>query len=438
MTTKTKRILGTVAAIAVIGAIVGFSVSRENRKRISVQTGKVEKKDLVQVVTASGEVRPRRYVNVGANVSGRLVEIAVREGDTVRKGQVLARVESERYEAGARQGEAGVAAARADLARAEADLAASKLAFDRTKKMRDDRLVSESAYDQAEAEFKMKAANVEAARKRVAQLQAQLDSTKDELYKTTVYSPMDGVVTNLPKEAGEMVIGAMSFNPTVIMTVADLSVMEAEVMVDETDFRNLRLGQEAKIKVDALEGLEMKGEVTEIGASALVRGSGSQSAAQTTLGANTGNQPKDFRVTITIQDPPPNLRPGLNATADITTATRDKVVAVPVQAVVVREVDKEGKVVDPDAMTAPAGAERQGNTVAQGARVKGEERDGVFVVEGDKAVFKPVKTGIMGETDIEIVEGLAEGQEIVTGSYRTLRNLKDQAKIKTEQKGKKS
>lgn len=438
MTTKTKRILGAVAAIAVIGAIVGFSVSRENRKKITVQTGKVEKKDLVQVVTASGEVRPRRYVNVGANVSGRLVEIAVKEGDTVKKGQMLARVESERYEAGARQGEAGVAAARADLARAEADLAASKLAFDRTKKMRDDRLVSESAFDQAEAEFKMKAANVEAARKRVAQLQAQLDSTKDELYKTTVYSPMDGVVTNLPKEAGEMVIGAMSFNPTVIMTVADLSVMESEVMVDETDFRNLKLGQEAKIKVDALEGLEMKGEVTEIGASALVRGSGSQSAAQTTLGANTGNQPKDFRVTITIKDPPPNLRPGLNATADITTATREKVVAVPVQAVVVREVDKDGKVVDPDAIATPAGAERQGNTVAQAARQKGEEKDGVFVVEGDKAVFKPVKTGIMGETDIEITEGLAEGQEIVTGSYRTLRNLKDQAKIKTEQKGKKS
>jgi HlyD family secretion protein len=236
-----------------------------------------------------------------------------------------------------------------------------------------------------------------------------------------------------------MVIGAMSFSPTVIMTVADLSVMECEVMVDETDFRNLKLGQEATIKVDALEGLEMKGDVTEIGASALVRGSGSQSATQATLGANTGNQPKDFKVTITIKDPPANLRPGLNATADITTARREKVVSVPVQAVVVRELNKEGKVVDPDAVPA-AGAEpeRQGNTVAQAVRQKGEEKDGVFVIEGTKAVFKPVKTGIMGETDIEVTEGLAEGQEIVTGSYRTLRNLKDQALIKTESKGKKS
>jgi HlyD family secretion protein len=438
MTTKTKRILGAVVAIAVIGGVAGFSVNRENRKKTTVQTGKVEKHDLVQVVTASGEVRPRRYVNVGANVSGRLIEIAVLEGDRVKKGQMLARVEAERYEAGARQGEAGVAAARADLTRAEADLAASKLAYDRTRRMKDDRLVSESVFDQAEAEFKMKTANVEAARRRVAQLQAQLDSTKDELYKTTVYSPMDGVVTNLPKEAGEMVIGAMSFNPTVIMTVADLSVMECEVMVDETDFRNQKLGQEATIKVDALEGLEMKGEVTEIGSSALVRGSGSQAATQTQLGANTGNQPKDFKVTITIKNPPENLRPGLNATADIVTAKRDKVLAVPVQAVVVREVNKEGKVVDPDAMAAPEGGDRQGNTVATMAREKGTEKDGVFVVNGQKAVFKPVKTGIMGETEIEVTDGLAEGEEIVTGSYRTLRTLKDQAQIKTEQKGKKS
>src|SRR5512139_3620943 len=434
MTGKTKKIIGAIVGIAVIGAVVGFSVNRENRKKTTVQTGKVEKKDLVQVVTASGEVRPRRYVNVGANVSGRLVEINVLEGDRVKRGQVLAKVESERYEAVQRQSEAGVAAARADLQRTEADVAAAKLAFDRAKRMRQDKLIADSAYDQAEAEWKMKTANVDSSRRRVAQLQAALDSTSDDLIKTTVISPMDGQVTNLPKEAGEMVIGAMSFSPTVIMTVADLSVMECEVMVDETDFRNLKLGQEAKIKVDALEGLEMKGEVTEIGASALVRGSGSQSAAQTTLGANTGNQPKDFKVTITI--PPPNLRPGLNATADITTSKRDKVLAVPVQAVVVREVNKEGKVVDPDAGAGSA-PERQGNTVTQVSREKGEEKDGVFVVQGDKAVFTPVKTGIMGETDIEITQGVADGQEIVTGSYRTLRNLKDQARLKVE-KGKKS
>jgi HlyD family secretion protein len=437
MSPKTKKILGGVVALAVIGSVVGFSVSRENRSKVTVQTGKAEKKDLTQVVTASGEVRPKRYVNVGANVSGLLVEINVVEGQRVKMGQVLAKVDSLRYQAGARQGEASVAAAGADLARAEADLTAARLAYDRNKKMRDEKLVADSVYDQAEAEFKMKQAAVESAKRRVAQLQAQLDTSKDDLYKTTVYAPMDGVVTNLPKEQGEMVIGAQSFNPTVIMTVADLSVMECEVMVDETDFRNLKVGQEAKVKVDALEGLEMKGEVTEIGASALVRGSGSQATTQTTASANTGNQPKDFKVTITIKDPPANLRPGLNATADITTATRQKVVAVPVQAVVVREVNKEGKVVDPDAMGG-GGQAREGDTVTQMAREKGQEKDGVFVVDGEKARFKPVKTGIMGETDIEITDGLGEGQTIVTGSYKTLRNLKDDARIKTEQKGKKS
>jgi HlyD family secretion protein len=432
MTTKSKRILGGLAAVVVIGSVVGFSVVRENSKKATVQVGTVEKHDLVQIVTASGEVKPRRYVNVGANVSGRLVEIAVKEGDVVKKGEVLAKVESERYQAALRQSEAGVAAARADLERAQADLTASRLAFERTKQMSEQRLVSAQDFDQAEADYKMKLANVDAARKRVAQLQAQLDSTSDDLLKTTVFSPMDGVVTNLPKEQGEMVIGALSFNPTVIMTVADLSVMECEVMVDETDFRNLKLGQPAKIKVDALEGLELTGNVTEIGASALVRGSGTSTQTTTDLGANTGNQPKDFKVTITIKDPPPKLRPGLNATADITTATRDGVLAVPIQAVVVREVDKQGKVVDPDAME--EGSTREGNTVTQLTREKGEEKDGVFVVEKDKAVFKPVKTGIMGETDIEITDGLKDGQEIVTGSYKTLRTLKDDARIKVEKR----
>jgi len=195
----------------------------------------------------------------------------------------------------------------------------------------------------------------------------------------------------------------MSFSPTVIMTVADLSVMECEVMVDETDFRNLKLGQEAKIKVDALEGVEMKGEVTEIGASALVRGSGSQSAAQTTLGANTGNQPKDFKVTITIKDPPANLRPGLNATADITTAKREKVLAVPVQAVVVREVNKEGKVVDPDSGQGggPESLEQRRNLPAPPGILFGNQRveqhrRGGRVSQGDERAYSDLLIGAEG------------------------------------------
>jgi len=431
MSSRKRRVFVGLGAVLVLGIAVGAKVAQDRKGRVEVQTGRVVRRDLTSVVTASGEVKPKRYVNVGANVSGKIVQLAVKEGDRVRKGQTLARIESERFEAGARQSEAAMLAARADQDRAVADLDVSRLAFERTKSMYQEKLVSAQVYDQAEADMKMRAASVEAARRRVLQLQAQLDSTRDDLIKTVVIAPMEGVVTSLPKEEGEVVIGAQSFSPTVIMTVADLSVMECEVMVDETDIRNLRLGQVADVRVDALEGVRIKGEVTEIGASAIPRGSTSTGTTTTSSG-NTGNQAKDFKVTITLVDPPAALRPGLNATADITTATRTRVLAVPIQSVVVREVDAEGKIVDPET-EAPVPA---GNTVFTGGKAKGIEREGVFVVDNEKAVFHPVKTGIMGDTDVEITEGVTEGQEIVSGSYKALRSLKDEAKLKIENKKK--
>jgi len=429
MASKRTRILVVAAAVVLVGGAVAGSVIRDNRKKVTVQTGKVSRKDLVSIVSASGEVKPKRYVNIGANVSGRIIKLNVKEGDRVKGGQVLAKIESTRFEAGARQGEEAVRAARADLARAEADVDVARLAFERTKRMHDQQLVSDQTFDQADADLKMRIATVEANKRRIAQLQAGFESVRDDLEKTTVISPMEGVVTSLPKEEGEVVIGAQSFSPTVIMTVADLSVMEAEVMVDETDIRSLKLGLPAQIRVDALEGVKIKGEVTEIGASAVVRGS-SQTAGQTTASGNTGNQAKDFKVTVTLKDPPPSLRPGLNATADITTAKKEDVVAVPIQSVVVREVNGEGKVVDPDAVQAADGS--SGNTVVEAAKKKNEERDGVFVRSKDKVEFRPVKTGIIGETDIEVLDGVKEGEEIVTGSYKTLRTLKADAKIKVE------
>ena len=429
MASKRTRILVVAAAVVLVGGAVAGSVIRDNRKKVTVQTGKVSRKDLVSIVSASGEVKPKRYVNIGANVSGRIIRLSVKEGDRVKSGQVLAKIESTRFEAGARQSEEAVRAARADLARAEADVDVARLAFDRTKRMHDDKLVADQTYDQADADLKMRIATVEANKRRIAQLQAGFESVRDDLEKTTVTSPMEGVVTSLPKEEGEVVIGAQSFSPTVIMTVADLSVMEAEVMVDETDIRSLRLGLPAEIRVDALEGLKIKGEVTEIGASAVVRGT-SQTAGQTTASGNTGNQAKDFKVTVTLKDPPPSLRPGLNATADITTAKKPDVVAVPIQSVVVREVNKEGKVVDPDAVQASDGS--SGDTVVDAGKHKGEEKEGVFIRNKDKVEFRPVKTGIVGETDIEILDGVKESEEIVTGSYKTLRTLKADAKIKVE------
>ena len=435
MASKKARIIGaSVAALVLAGAVAGF-VIRDDRSKVAIQVQKIERRDLISLVSASGEVKPKRYVNIGSNPSGRIVKLLVKEGDRVKRGQVLARIEAERYEAGNRQSEAAVQGAKAELDRVLADMDVARMAFERTEQMHKERLVSDQAFDQAQADFKMRQAAVESQRRRIAQLQAQLDSTRDDLLKTTVISPMDGVVTSLPKEEGEVVIGAQSFSPTVIMTVADLSVMECEIMVDETDIRHLKLGQPAEVRVDALEGLRIQGEVTEIGSSAVVRGT-SQTAGQTTATGNTANQAKDFKVKITLKDPPASLRPGLNATADIEVARREKVLSAPIQAVVVREVDRDGKVVDPDEVKPSEGP--QDNTVLDTGRRKVQEKDGVFVVVGRKTVaFRPVETGIMGDTDVEIVGGIQEGEEIVSGSYKTLRTLKADARIKLEDKSKK-
>jgi HlyD family secretion protein len=433
MASKRTRVVGMVAAAVVLVLWAAAFLSRDYRNRIPVQLQKVARRDLVSLVSASGEVKPKRFVDIGANVSGRIVSLTVKEGDRVKKGQVLARIDSTRFAAGARQSDEAVRAAKADLDRALADVEVSRLALERARRMHDQQLIADQAFEQSTADFKMKQANVESQRRRIDQLSAAAESTRDDLEKTTVVSPMDGVITSLPKEEGEVVIGAQSFNPTIVMTVADLSVMECEIMVDETDIRHLALGQTAEVRVDALEGIKIKGTVTEIGSSAIPRGA-SQTAGQTSASGNTGNQAKDFKVTITLLDPPSSLRPGLNATADITVAQKSNVLAVPIQAVVVRQVDKDGKVVDPDA-TPAADA---GRTVVDTGKARVEEKEGVFVVADKKtATFRPVKTGIMGDTDVEIESGLREGEEIVSGSYKTLRTLKDAAKIKLEAPDKK-
>jgi len=425
---RTKIIVGVIA-VAVLAGIVGFSVTKDSRSRVPVQTGKVARRDLVSVVSASGEVKPKKFVNVSANVSGRITQLKIKEGDAVRRGQILARIDSTRYEAGEQQSAAALQAARADLSRAEADLDMSRSSFARTKKMHEEKLVSDLAYDQAESEIKMKAAAVEAQKRRINQGEAALASNRDDLEKTTVIAPMDGVVTSLQKEEGEVVIGAQSFSPTVIMTVGDLSVYEVEILVDETDIRHVALGQEAEVRVDALEGVKIKGEVTEIGSSAIPRGVSQAQASQQT----NANVAKDFKVSVTLKDPPAALRSGLNATAEITTDRKTNVIAVPIQAVVVREVNKEGKVVDPGGTVQAAGNEP---TTGPSPRAKNEEKEGVFLVSGGQVAFKPVKTGIIGETDIEVLDGVVDGAEIVTGSYKTLRTLKDEAKIKVEKDAK--
>src|SRR5688500_10729921 len=307
LASRKARMVAVTAAVVVLSGVVAASVIRDRRGKVAVQTQKAERRDLVSKVSASGEVKPKRIVNISANVSGRIVLLLVKEGETVRRQQVLARIDSTGLEAGTRQSEAGLQAARAELDRANADYEAAQLSFERTRSMHAQRLVSDQAFDQAQAELKVRRAMVEAQRRRILQQAAAVASDRDDLEKTTVVSPMDGVITNLQKEEGEMVIGAQSFSPTVIMTVADLSVMEVDVLVDETDIRNVALGQAAEVRVDALEGVKIGGDVTEIGSSAIPRGAGQPGAAA----ASAGNQAKDFKVTVTLEDPPATLRPGL-------------------------------------------------------------------------------------------------------------------------------
>ncbi len=424
---KGKKIALSVLALVVVGGVIAASVARESRNKIEVQTGTVGKKDLVSKVSASGEIRPKKFVNVSSDTSGRIVRLLIQEGDVVKRGQVIARIDAKRYEEGARQSEAGLAASRSDLDRALADLELSRQGLERQRAMHSDKLVSDQALDQAESEFKMKQASVESQRKRVTQQSAIVATNQDDLLKTVVIAPMDGVVTSLQKEEGETVIGAQSFSPTVLCTVADLSVMEVEILVDETDIKNLALGQFAEVRVDAYEGTTIKGEVTEIGSSAIPRG-----VTNIASNVNNSNQAKDFKVTVTLQDPPVNLRPGLNATADIITARREGVVAAPIQAVVVRQVEADGTVVNPAiGQSAP---EDNGNTPARMAKL--EEKEGIFLVQGGKAVFKPVQTGIIGDSDIEVTEGIKDGDEIVIGSYRTLRTLRNEAQLKIEDQSK--
>jgi HlyD family secretion protein len=418
---KKTRIAIIVGVVAVLGALVTANVLRDMRKRVAVQTQKVERRDLVSTVTASGEVKPKRYVNVSSDVPGRITKLYVQEGDAVRQGQPLCQIDATRFEASTRQADAALQSVRAELRRAEADRALSIIAFERTKKMHDDRLVSDQAFDQARTEIQMKTAVVEQLKERITQQEAALEFSRDSLQKTNVLAPMNGIVTLLQKEEGETVIGAESFQPTVIMTVADLSVMETEVMVDETDIKDLALDQTAEIRVDALPGVKIQGSITEIGASAIVRGT----TPGATTSSNTANQAKDFKVTITLKDPPKDLRPGLNATAEITTARKKKVLSVPIQAVVVREIGENGKVVDPGSFVTE-------NPRDAGRPPRGEEREGVFIVKERQARFQPVKTGILGESDIEILEGLKGGEEIVSGSYKTLRTLKNEAHVKIE------
>jgi len=452
-----KKVTIGVVVVAVLVTIVIVSVNAANKGVVTVQTSKVAKQDtLTSLVTASGEVKPTTYTNITAQGFGIITEILVKEGDHIKIGDKLLLQENVQAnadvqaqsaaivsaESGVQAAEASYKAAQADLVSQKANLEKAKLDFDRGQGLYKDGLIPKQDFDQRKTTYDAAVAAVDSAQARTSSLKAQLDQTraqlnqnqavlvrtKDILRKTAYTSPINGIVSYLPVRVGEYVVpGIQNANGSFLMTLSDMSVVTAEVKVDETDIVNVKNGQDADVTIDAVPGKTFKGKVTEIGSQAVLRSSG----LATTQSTTSTQEAKDFKVVVTLVSPPENLRPGLSATAKIKTAVKQNVVAVPIQALAVRtrkdleEAAKNAKRDSSVTLAAPLPATTSTDP-------KKDEIQGVFVVNGKKAVFRPVETGIAGVTDIEITKGLKEGDEIVTGSYKALRTLKPEAMIKID------
>jgi len=394
---RRKKLIIVFAVIIVIGIIILFNLQSRREKSVKVTVEKVETHDLTSIVSASGEVKPKKNVNISANVPGRIIKIGVEEGQRVTTGNFLLKLDSTQYEANADRDRALINSYKAELIKAQARLKKDESFYYRQKKLHDEQLLSGEQLEAAQAQYDISFAAYEAIRFQIKQAEASLQSTLDNLSKTIYNSPIDGIITSLRVEEGEVaMIGTMNNPGTVLMTIADLSVMEVEVEVDETDVVNVNKGQNAEVRIDAFPDQTITGKVTEVGSSALQKLTASEES-------------KDFKVVITLENPPEALKPGLSASADIITAKKNEILAVPISSLVLREKENDKKE---------------------------EQEEGVYVVEEGRVKFHPVKKGIMGEMLIEILEGLEEGEEIVVGPYDSLRQLKDEMLIKPEEKQK--
>jgi HlyD family secretion protein len=390
-----KKLLLILAAVSVIAIIILVNLQSKREKAVKVSVEKVTADDLASVISASGEVKPKKSVNISAQIPGRVIKIAVEEGQIVEVGDFLLKLEATQYEANAERDQAFIRSLNAELIRAGAYLKRDENNLGRQKNLWDKQLISREELDAATAQYDISKATQEAITYQIRQAQASLKSTLDNIEKTVYASPIAGIIASLQVEEGETaLVGTMNNPGTVLMTIADLSVMEVEVEVDETDVVALELGHPAEVRVDAFPDRIIAGTVTEIGSSALAK-------------ITVSEESRDFKVVITLEDPPGNLKPGLSASADIITDEKKGVLAVPISALISRE--------GPDS----------------GGRNAGDRIEGLYVVDADNRVkFTPVQKGIMGELKIEIISGLKNGQTIVVGPYSALRLLEDGALVK--------
>ncbi|HEV2620162.1 MAG TPA: efflux RND transporter periplasmic adaptor subunit [Acidobacteriaceae bacterium] len=455
---STKKIVLIIVISLSIAGITALSIVHAQSGITKVATGKVVRQDLVSTVSGTGQIKPKTYVNVGATSFGRITHLYVKEGDHVKQGAILARVESVQPEATVAAQQAAIASSRTDISsylaaektaeanidEAKADLEQKQLDFTRAQALYKDQLIAKQDFDAKQAAFDVAKATVEQRVAALAQARAQTDSQRahltqaqasqrsnfDALDKTISRAPFDGLVTNVPVREGEtVVVGIQNSEGSTLMTLADMSVITAEVKVDETDIVNISLGQSADVTVDALPGRTFKGHVTEVGDQALLRTTGI-ATSQSTTGTE---EAKDFKVVVTLDQLPgenlEGLRPGLSTTAKITVAHRPGVLTIPIQALVQRDPALEK-------ILAQNGGKPSTTFVSDTSTAQPQLAQGVYVlttINGKlRANFVPIATGVTGATDIEVLSGLRQGDEIVTGRYQILRTLKSGTLVKRD------
>jgi HlyD family secretion protein len=444
---RTKKILIGVVVVLIGAAVVAANLYFKKETGLIVTTEAIRTRDLEAVVSASGKIQPKRLVNISADTSGRVVDLAVNEGDRVRRGQFLLQIDPKTLRTRVDSGSASLQAAEASLdqlkqsvetARVQVQQARQTLA--RQRDLWTQQLTTREALDKADNDLRTAQSTLQEREKqvaaqssRIAQEHAALESARYDLSKVRIESPIDGIVTRRNIQEGETaIIGTMNNPGTVLLTLADMSIIQAEVEVDETNIPHVQLGQRAKITIDAIPDKTFKGHVTEIG----------NSPIQPTGGAAAGStQATNFKVVVVLDEPVSEVRPGFTCTADITTATRQHVIAVPIPAVAVRELvyDANGQIVREPRSDRRRRGGSSVEPVASAAELKPgqtrKEAEGVFVVRDNRAEFVPIKMGIAGDKYFEVLSGVKVADQVITGPYNSVRGMNDGDQVRVDKKG---
>jgi HlyD family secretion protein len=410
MSSRRKFLIGALVVV-VLGSATAISVVQGSDRGVEVRMEEVGTQDLVSTVTASGNIRARLAVDISADVMGRVIEMNVEEGDDVTQGEILLRIDPSQLSAAVSRSQAGLSQAQAQVAQAQANFTRAERDYGRAAALqtRDSTLVSPQQVEDAATTLEVNRSLLEAARHGVAQAEAGLEETRDQLAKTIIRAPISGKVTRLNVEAGEtVVLGTMNNPGSLILTISDLSVVEAVMEVDETDVPEIALGDSASVDLDAFPDRDFSGRVTEIGNSAIVPPSTTAGSGQTAA--------IDFEVVITLDDPGVALRPDLSATADIVTAVREQVVSIPIISLTVRD--------ETEVSEGEEGSE-EGDAPAAATGGRPAEVEGVFVVREGIAYFTPVEVGITGQEYFEVLSGVQPGDTVVSGPYQRIRELAD-------------